>query len=194
MTGSGGTSGGDPEAGPTEDGDPASTTDSEASASTTDSGTSTSTTERETVVEPPSERSSPDSRSRPDSRWWYAIAAVPITYAVSFLFGGVATIWALLLVLGAGMAPNAGIVVGGGISLLIFGALAVAAVTVLVTVLLPVALYFDTELVAEVDSAGWNPDRDLYVIAALAGLFVSGLSAAVALYYLYRRHVHLGVP
>lgn len=126
--------------------------------------------------------------------WWYLVAAVPVVYVVPFLLVGVALVWLLFAAVGAGVSPDAFALAGGlGFGLLMVGALAVGALTVLVTLLLPVALYKDIEAIEHADPE-WTPDRDLYVIVSLAGLFVGGLSAVVALYYLYQRHVHVGVP
>lgn len=128
------------------------------------------------------------------SDWWYLVAAVPVVYVVPFVLVAVAVVWLLFAAVGAGVSPDAFALAGGlGFGLLMVGVLAVGALTVLVTLLLPVALYKDIEAV-EHASPEWTPDRDLYVILSLAGLFVGGLSAVVALYYLYQRHAHVGVP
>lgn len=140
--------------------------------------------------------SSGSRRERSGGRWWYLVAAVPIAYVVPALLAPLVFLFVLTGSLGivAGGPPELFGAVGGvGFSLLVVVIATVALAAVAVTLLLPVALYKDIELVdrSEVD---WHPDRDLYVLMSVAGIFVSGLSAAVALYYLYRRHQHVGVP
>lgn len=159
---------------------------------------------------PPGERSGSDERSerteRPerarvdvDSRWWLVVAAAAAFWAVAYALG---VLFALVAVLGV----FGGAFVGGGHGFpvpFLPGAFGLAAVLIvplvlvglLVSLLLPVALYLDSEAVGRA-GVGWEPDPVLYAIAGVVGLFAQGLpiQPAVALYYLYRRHEHVGVP
>lgn len=163
---------------------------------------------------PPGERSGSDERSGRterlerarveadvDSRWWLVVAAAAAFWAVAYALG---VLFALVAVLGV----FGGAFVGGGhgfpFPLPFFpGAFGLAAVLIvplvlvglLVSLLLPVALYLDSEAVGRA-GVGWEPDPVLYAIAGVVGLFAQGLpiQPAVALYYLYRRHEHVGVP
>lgn len=113
-----------------------------------------------------------------ESQWWYLIAAVPVGYVFPLL------IFPLVFV---------GFMLDGGPALVGVGLFMFAMfVALVVSVILPIALYKDIELLpADVD---WTPDRDLYVLVSIVGIFVQGVGAAVALYYLYKRHVHVGAP
>ena len=76
-------------------------------------------------------------------------------------------------------------------TLLIFG---FAVVLFAVFIMLPVALYMDARQVAQAD-LDWEPDPTLYGILGLLQFFVTPIVGFfVSLYYLYRRHEHLGVP
>ena len=160
---------------------------------------------------PPGERRGPDERSgrteRPgrtrvdadvDSRWWLVVAAAAAFWAVAYAIGALFALVAVIGVFGGAFVGG----YGGPVSFLP-GAFGLAAVLIvplvlvglLVSLLLPVALYLDSQAVGRA-GVGWEPDPVLYAIAGVVGLFAQGLpiQPAVALYYLYRRHEHVGVP
>lgn len=136
----------------------------------------------------------PTDGPRVASRWWYWVAAVPVYYLVLFVVGAWFALVALVG-LGLGLAGGpAGPFFGLGlVAALVAVATALAGLVLLV--LFPVALYLDAEAVS---GAGldWRPDGVLYALVGLVGALTTGftLSAAVAVYYLYRRHRHVGVP
>lgn len=116
-----------------------------------------------------------------DSRWWYWIAAVPVLYVITFfVFFGV--FFAFLI--------------GLGLFGLFFVLIIVFALpSFILTLMLPYALYRDLSLLSEHNVVeSWDPDTDLYVIVGAAGIFVTGLGFVVSIYYLYQRHLHVGVP
>lgn len=135
-----------------------------------------------------------------DSRWWYWIAAYPLAV---LLFVPLVVVAALLFVMpfvvvGPDMGPGAG--PGPGVAMAVIGlvmALLVVAVLVLTFVLLvmfPIALYMDARAVGDAD-VGWSPDPLLYGLLGLLQLVVTPIiGLVVAVYYLYRRHEHVGVP
>jgi hypothetical protein len=65
----------------------------------------------------------------------------------------------------------------------------------LLALLFPFAIYADAAAVADAD-VGWDPDPFLYGLLGAVGLFAGGapVQPAVGLYYLYRRHQHVGTP
>lgn len=122
-----------------------------------------------------------------DSRWWYWIAAVPILYILVF---AVLAVFVLPLILG-----ESTVVFGLGESSVALLAVALSFPTFLITLALPYALYRDIGLLDEHDTVtAWSPDQDEYAILGAAGIFVTGVSVVVSVYYLYRRHVHVGIP
>ena len=124
-----------------------------------------------------------------ESRWWYWIAAVPVYFAFSLVFGGL-----LFGVVFLGFWIDVGLAVSG---LFVFAVAAffLALPGLLLSVLFPVAVYVDARAVSEAD-VGWTPDPTLYGVVALAGVLVTAFTVSVpmALYYLYRRHEAVGVP
>lgn len=123
------------------------------------------------------------------SRWWYWIAAVPIYAVVTFLLFGLL----FLFVAGAGMG-------GPGMTPMPVGPGVVFPLVVLfvipgivLAVMLPVAFYFDATAVAE-SAVDWDPDPVLYALVGVVGIFVNVVGPVAALYYLYRRHQHVGAP
>jgi hypothetical protein len=68
-------------------------------------------------------------------------------------------------------------------------------VGLVLTILFPVATYIDARAIAASD-ASWTPDPLVWGLAALATVVVSAftLSAVLAVYYLYKRHVAVGTP
>lgn len=122
-----------------------------------------------------------------DSRWWYWIAAVPLVYVLVFT---ALAVFVLPLILG-----ESDVVFGLGESSVALLAVALALPSFLITLVLPYALYRDIGLLNEHDTAtAWSPDRDEYAILGAAGIFVTGVSVVVSVYYLYQRHVHVGIP
>jgi hypothetical protein len=122
-----------------------------------------------------------------DSRWWYWIAAVPLYFLLSTIVGVAFFAIAIL-----GFATDL-----GALTLFVFAGvfLLVALPGLLLSVLFPLAVYLDARAVAEADLE-WSPDPALYGLLAVAAVLVSAFTLGVplALYYLYRRHQHLGVP
>ncbi|RLM56876.1 hypothetical protein DVK02_09850 [Halobellus sp. Atlit-31R] len=126
-------------------------------------------------------------RASVDSRWWYWIAAIPLSVVLGvvlavlfvgafffdlFLTGGIATAFGAIVVF-----PLLGLV------------------GLVLTVLFPVATYVDARAIAE-SEASWTPDPLVWGLAALATVVLTAftLSVVLALYYLYKRHVAVGTP
>lgn len=120
-----------------------------------------------------------ESSTAPDTRWWYWIAAVPVVYVLSIVVGFP---FALVAMFGLDSA----------FAVFVFVALFMVLPGIITSIVLPYALYRDIESLPS--DNGWHPDRDLYVLLGLVGIFVAGVSPVVSLYYLYKRHEHLGVP
>lgn len=122
-----------------------------------------------------------------DSRWWYWIAAVPAFFVVSTLAGVFAFLIAVF-----GMVTD----LAGFTFLLFFGLFAVFALAGLaLSVLFPLAIYIDAKAIATAD-VEWTPDPVLYGLIAVVAVLMTAftLSVPLALYYLYQRHRHVGVP
>jgi hypothetical protein len=159
-----------------------------------------------------------ESAERVDSKWWYLVAAVPLYYVVAsvlgFLVGVAAFVFALT---GSGMmlegmwhtgpGMQTGFAVGG--SLFVLGILGLALVGLVLTLVFPVAIYFDAEAVERAgpgptDGASggkpgdagsvWQPDPTLYGLLGLAGVVAQPLQVPLAVYYLYKRHEFQGQP
>lgn len=137
-----------------------------------------------------------ESDERVDSRWWYWIAAYPI---VGLLF--IPFIFLLIIFLGIPVVAL-GETVGDPAAPLAFVLILFAIVlgfsffmiALAVFVMLPVALYFDAQAVAEANLE-WEPDPFVYAIIGALQFFVTPLiGLIVAVYYLYRRHTDVGVP
>ncbi|WP_327050676.1 hypothetical protein [Halomicrococcus gelatinilyticus] len=127
-----------------------------------------------------------------DSRWWYVVAATPVVFVVTWVFG----IWFVAgLFLGVGFGfVEPGVVAPLAVVAILFGMLVGLLVTVMLF-LFPIAIYLDAEAVTRAD-VDWNPDSVLYGLAAAVSAVATGfsLSVPVALYYLWQRHEHVGVP
>ena len=127
-----------------------------------------------------------------DSRWWYVVAATPIVFVVTWVFG----LWfvgGFFLGVGFGFVdPRA--FVPFAIVIVLFSVLVGLFVTGMM-VLFPIAIYLDAEAVASAD-VGWSPDSVLYALLAAVSAVATAftLSVVVALYYLWQRHEHVGVP
>ncbi|MFC6731185.1 MULTISPECIES: hypothetical protein [unclassified Haladaptatus] len=133
-----------------------------------------------------------------DSRWWLWVAAVPV-FALIALLVSLFIVLPLALVgvvglNGVGMGPGVGGVgMGVGFAFLLVLGLFVALPALMVTLVFPVALYFDSQAVT---AAGleWQPDPLVYGLLGVASIFVNVLGVVVALYYLYQRRRYVGVP
>lgn len=132
------------------------------------------------------------------SRWWYWIAAYPLYMLLMIPLA----IFALLIFAPLGlvampaqadpgvMAPLAMITV-----VVLFGAMMLYALGGLIlTVMLPIALYVDANEITE-SNLSWEPDPILYGLLGLVNFLAAPLiGIGVALYYLYKRHQHVGIP
>lgn len=135
------------------------------------------------------------------SRWWYWIAAYPVYSLLAVPLALLAVV--LFASVGAATAPmgpagpDPG--VGGpamfGVVALVVGIGAIYALLGLVlTLLLPVALYLDATELTE-STVTWSPDPILYGLVGLLNFLAAPVvGIIVALYYLYRRHEHVGTP
>ncbi|SFF76701.1 hypothetical protein SAMN04488063_0203 [Halopelagius inordinatus] len=126
-------------------------------------------------------------RADVDSRWWYWIAAVPVSALVA-LVGGVFLLFGFFfdLFLTGGLLTF-------GVTFLFVPVVGLAGLVL--TVMYPVATYVDARAVAE-SSAEWTPDPLVWGLVALASVVLSAFSLSVvaALYYLYKRHGAVGTP
>jgi hypothetical protein len=129
-----------------------------------------------------------------DSRWWYWIAAVPIYFVVTALFG---IFWAIAFVLGFGLdlAGLGGLATLGTFSALFVAVFVLALVGIALAVAFPLAIYVDAAAI-ERANLDWKPDPVLYGIVALAAVVVTNfvLSVPLSLFYLYKRHEAVGTP
>ncbi|WP_336343405.1 hypothetical protein [Halalkalicoccus ordinarius] len=136
-----------------------------------------------------------------ESRWWYWIAAypvysllaIPLTLLAVVLFASVGAATAPMGPAG----PDRGVVgpAMSGVVALVVGIVAIYALLGLVlTLLLPVALYLDATELTE-STVAWSPDPILYGLVGLLNFLAAPVvGIIVALYYLYRRHEHVGTP
>ncbi|WP_458207549.1 hypothetical protein [Haladaptatus sp. NG-SE-30] len=127
-----------------------------------------------------------------DSKWWYLVAATPIAFVVSWLVGILFVGW-FLIGWGVGFAsPRA---LGPFFVLTLFGVLVFGLFVTLMLVLFPLGIYLDAEAVNR-SNLDWRPDSVLYALIAVVSAVATGftLSVPVAVYYLYQRHQHVGVP
>jgi len=133
------------------------------------------------------------------SRWWYWLVADVVIGVVGLLAGYAVAV--LVLFAGAGFALGGPRAVFGlsvvTLLIVVLPLLALFFVWLIVGLVTPFALYFDAEAIATAD-ADWEPDPTLYAGAGAVGLFANPtgvpLQPAVAAYYLYRRHKHVGTP
>lgn len=129
-----------------------------------------------------------------DSRWWYWIAAYPI---VTLLFVPLVILLAVLflapaLIVSPNGAPRAFFGLMGIVLVVVI--LAIVMTSLLVFLLLPVALYMDARAVGTAPG-DWEPDPLLYGLLGLLQFLTTPLvGLVVAVYYLYQRHVHVGIP
>lgn len=118
-----------------------------------------------------------DDGTSPSTQWRYVIAAVP--------FVQIAWLSLFAVVLLPGYDPFDLTFAGFEGTTAVLVALFVP--TALLTLALPVAVYRDVTYLEEAGTIREDSDRHRFVMGALAGLFVPGLSALVSTYYLYRR-------
>ncbi|RYJ08377.1 hypothetical protein ELS19_17660 [Halogeometricum borinquense] len=113
--------------------------------------------------------------------------AVPLLYTLVL---GALLIFVLPIIIG-----DATHVFGLGESSVAILVAALALPSFLITLVLPYALYQDIGLLNEYNiTTAWRPDQSVYAILAAAGILVTGVSFGVSVYYLYQRHIHIGVP
>lgn len=138
----------------------------------------------------------PSTESSDDSRWWYWIAAYPIFSLLAVpLALLVLVLFAPLGFVTMGQDPQfVGPVVVAVVALAVGAATVYALVGLVLTVMLPVALYLDAAELAE-SAAEWSPDPILYGLVGLLNFLAAPfVGLVVAVYYLYRRHQFVGVP
>lgn len=143
------------------------------------------------------ERSGGSRRTSGESRWWYWIAAYPVFSLLSIPLAVLG--FALFVPLGMAAPMGSDPALAGplafAVAVLVIGGIALYAILGLVlTVLLPVALYLDaTELVES--PVEWSPDPILYGLVGLLNFLAAPIvGCIVAVYYLYRRHEFVGTP
>lgn len=131
-----------------------------------------------------------------DSRWWYWILAHPVGFVIGT---------PLIVLLGLLIAiPVVGLVADSGTAfgalwlllLLLAGVFLTFVILMLmaVFVMLPFALYFDAKAIRDAP-VDWNPDPLVYALLGALQFVVTPLvGLIVGSYYVYRRHVELGVP
>jgi len=133
-----------------------------------------------------------------DSRWWYWIVAYPV---VTLLFIPLVIILGVIglapyVVISPDTQPRPLLGVAFGLLGLVVGMLLLVLVLVslAVFVMLPVALYMDSRAVSKAEYM-WKPNPLLYGIVGMIQFLLTPLiGLIVALYYLYCRHEHVGVP
>ena len=122
-----------------------------------------------------------------NSRWWYWIAAVPLSVVIATV--GFIVFFITIL---TGVAIDFEFAVAG-LWILIVPVVGLSGV--IMTVMFPVATYIDARAIAE-SRYQWTPDPRIWGIIAfgtvIGSVFV--LSIVVAVYYLYRRHKAVGTP
>lgn len=130
-----------------------------------------------------------------DSRWWYWIAAVPAYFLLVFALGiGAVLLFLFAFALDVAGLAGLGSVIAGLVATL--GVVGLGLLGLLVAVMFPVAVYVDARAVRDAELRDWRPDPALYGLGALVAVLVTNvvLSVPFAVYYLYLRHKHLGVP
>lgn len=151
----------------------------------------TSNTEPTPGMEAPNGSSSTGPRgAKPNSRWWYWIAAVPLLQVIFFF---VVPFFFFFMVAGLDLTGGIAHFVPFSMPLFLLLIVAIAVPSFIVTLMLPIALYFDSEAVNEVDT-DWNPDSTLYALLGVVAIFVGAVGLPLSVYYLYQRHKHVGTP
>lgn len=122
-----------------------------------------------------------------ESRWWYGVAALPVVSVLAVTAVSLAT--GVAVFSGALDGDIAGPVFG---FLVLLGMASVASV-ITAGIVLPISLYFDARAITGAD-IGWRPDVMWYVALGLLGALFHPIGIAVACYYCYQRHQHVGAP
>lgn len=145
--------------------------------------------------EPPNSGAGGEPVSPPDSNWWYWVAAVPLYYVLGSIVGFIAAIamaaFAMTGTMEMGPGMHEGFFVGG--SLFFLGFVALVVIGLVVTLVFPLAIYFDADEITG-RSTEWQPDPTLYGLLGLAGVVAQPLQVPLAVYYLYKRHEAVGQP
>ncbi|WP_254545531.1 hypothetical protein [Halomarina pelagica] len=133
-------------------------------------------------------------RATVESRWWLVVAAAAVFWVLAFVVGVLAFLVGMAAFVG-GFFLDPSFFLPGAFGLAFLVVVPLVLLGLVLAVALPVALYFDAKAVREA-AIGWEPDPVLYALVAVVGLFAQGvpIQPAVALYYLYRRHQHVGEP
>lgn len=131
-----------------------------------------------------------------DSRWWYLIVAYPVVTLLiipaMLVLGGIA--FAPFAVISPDPQPGIGVVIG--LLGIVFALLLLVTLfaSLAIFVMFPVALYMDARIVSKANYE-WKPDPLVYGLLGVAQFVVTPfIGLLVALYYLFQRHEHLGVP
>lgn len=154
-------------------------------------------TEPRTSPGEPTEASLTTAPPADGSRWWYWIVAYPIYSLLAIPLA----IFALILFapLGAATTPTGdpqlvGPVMFAVVALIIGMGAIYALLGLVLTLMLPVALYVDASEISE-STVAWSPDPILYGLVGLLNFLAAPIvGIIVAAYYLYRRHEHVGTP
>lgn len=117
------------------------------------------------------------------SRWWWWIAGLPLSVG----FWALTVLWVTIATEGTGLLADplhsaaALATVGLGIPLLVIAAM------------FPVAVYYDGQALRKVAQFDWNPT---HLCATAAATLLTGplLSVPFACWYLWQRHLAVGVP
>lgn len=146
----------------------------------------------------PESSTRPESRPDEPSRWWYWIAAYPVYSLLSIplvIFGLILFVPFGAVATPMGADPR---FVGPLMFTLIVFVVGIGAIYALLglvlTLMLPVALYVDATEITESEPL-WSPDPILYGLVGLLNFLAAPVvGILVAVYYLYRRHEHVGTP
>ncbi|MFC7156448.1 hypothetical protein ACFQPA_13445 [Halomarina halobia] len=133
-------------------------------------------------------------RAAVESRWWLVVAAAAAFWVLAFAVGALAFLVGMAAFVG-GFFLDPSLFLPGAFGLALLVIVPFVLLGFALAVALPVALYFDATAVRGA-AVGWEPDPVLYALVAVVGLFAQGvpIQPAVAVYYLYRRHQHVGEP
>jgi hypothetical protein len=128
------------------------------------------------------------------SKWWYVVAAGTVYGVVAAAVFVAMVPFLFALVLGTGPSDPA-LAFGLTATTLALVAVPLALLGTALAIAFPLAIYLDAEAVADAD-LDWSPDPVLYGVVGVVGLFAGGtpIQPAVGVYYLYRRHQHVGRP
>ncbi|WP_331232635.1 hypothetical protein [Natronorarus salvus] len=132
------------------------------------------------------------------SRWWYWIVAYPIytLLSIPLVIAAVLLFAPVVIVAGPAEAEPQMIapVFAFAMVLLMVGVAVYALLGLVLTVLLPIALYLDAKWIAD-SELSWEPDPVLYGILGILNFVAAPvIGIIVALYYLYRRRQNIGIP